>query len=87
MIDLLRALVGRLHAHRDALGRAQAPFEGVAACSDAFEPDGYRRLADAGVTCLLTQPWLFYGARPDDLDQKLDGVRRFADDVFGAVRG
>lgn len=82
----LAGYVRTLRAHRRELGREDEPFEVVAACSDAVDADGYRRLADAGVTCLQTMPWLFYGASRDDLDGKLEGIRRFADDVFPHLR-
>lgn len=44
--------------------------------------DGYKRLADAGVTHILTMPWAFYHGETDELDLKIDGVKRFADDVI-----
>ena len=31
-------------------------------------------------------PWLFYGAAQDDLPAKLDGIRRFGDDVIQKLR-
>ena len=44
--------------------------------------DGYRRLYDAGVTHLITMPWYFYAGADADLAGKLDGIKRFADDVI-----
>ena len=41
-------------------------------------------LADGGVTHLLTLPWVFYAGFTDDLQERLDGIRRFADDVIEA---
>jgi probable F420-dependent oxidoreductase len=82
----LREIAARLAREREKLGRAGEPFEIIAACSDAYDADGYRRLADAGVTCLQTMPWLFYGAKLDDLRGKTDAIRRFAEDVFPKVR-
>ena len=53
----------------------------MASASDAFTLDGYRRLDDAGVTHVLTLPWIFYHGDTADLTKKLDGMRRFAEDV------
>jgi probable F420-dependent oxidoreductase len=82
----LRDIAAKLRGMRAEVGRADAPFELVAACSDAFDVDGYRRLADAGVTCLQTMPWFFYGGPTDDVGRKVDGIRRFADDVIARLR-
>ena len=49
---------------------------------DAWDLDGYRRLADAGVTHLITMPWYFYAGADADLAGKVDGIKRFADDVI-----
>jgi len=43
-------------------------------------------MADAGVTTMQTMPWLLYSGLTDDLQKKLDGIRRFADDVFPKLR-
>jgi len=82
----LREIAARLRTLREECGRADEPFEIVAACSDAFDLDGYRRLEDAGVTTLQTMPWLFYGGSTDSLRDKCDGLRRFAEDVIAKMR-
>ena len=58
----------------------------MASASDAFEIGGYRRLEDAGVTHILTMPWVFYGGETDDVQRKVDGLRRYADDVIARMR-
>ena len=58
------------------------PFEINALCIDVFDLDGYRRLADAGVTELQAVPWYFYGGDPNDLQVQLDSLGRFADEVI-----
>ena len=82
----LRDIAAVLRRHRAEQGRADAPFALVAACSDAFDADGIRRLADAGVTHYATAPWLFYGGSWDSLQDKVDGMRRFADQVIAKLR-
>lgn len=84
--DEMREIATRLHALRREAGRADEPFDIVGACIDATDVDGYRRVADAGVTTMQTMPWLFYSGLTGDLQEKLDGIRRFADDVFPKLR-
>jgi len=81
----LADLIATVRARRKAAGRADDPFEILVTCSDAFDLDGYRRLAELGATHLTTMPWLFYGADPDDLQQKLDGIARFGEDVIARM--
>jgi probable F420-dependent oxidoreductase len=78
----LRPIVARLHALRRDSGRAGQPLAVAAACRDAFDVDGYRRLGDLGVTHLMTMPWVFHGASQEDLSAKCDGLKRFADEVM-----
>ncbi len=77
-----REIIGRLRQYRAEYGRGAEPLQVVGACTDAADVDGYRRLADTGVTHLQTMPWVLYGGSTESLDDKLDGIRRFADDVI-----
>ncbi|WP_117208185.1 TIGR03619 family F420-dependent LLM class oxidoreductase [Allorhizocola rhizosphaerae] len=80
--ERLRATIDRLSALRAEYGRT-GPFEIQAVCIDRFGLDGYRELAGVGVTDAIVVPWFFYGAGFDsDLESKVDGIRRFADDVI-----
>jgi probable F420-dependent oxidoreductase len=83
--DEIAACIDQVRAHRAGLGRQDEPFDVMASASDAFTPDGYRRLADAGVTHVLTLPWIFSHGDTKDLDEKRDGMRRFADEVIAVV--
>lgn len=74
--------LGELTRYRTEYGRDHLPFEVNALCIDVFDLDGYRRLADKGVTELQTVPWYFYGGDPNDLSVKLDSLARFADEVI-----
>lgn len=65
--------------------RAGKPFSVVASCNDAADLAGYQRLAEIGVTHLSTMPWVFYGADPDSLQDKVDGIRRFGDDILAKL--
>jgi probable F420-dependent oxidoreductase len=74
--------IARIRAHRAEHGRADEPLSAIVPLIDAFDPDGYRRAEDVGVTHVLTAPW-----HPDrTLTAKRDGLRRFADQVISAMR-
>ena len=85
-VEELRALTAKLAGYRAEAGRAGTPWSVIAAATDAFGVDGYKRLEDAGVTHLLTMPWFFYGGPEIPLERKLDSVARFADDVIAKMR-
>lgn len=78
--------IGKLRRFREEGGRGSLPFDVMASASDAFTVDHYRALGDAGVTHVLTMPWVLYSGLTDDLGQKLDGIRRFADDVIARLQ-
>ncbi len=73
--------VSTLRELRADSDRSEIPFTVVASCNDAGNLDGYRRLADLGVTHLNTMPWVFYGANPESEQDKVDGIKRFGDDI------
>jgi probable F420-dependent oxidoreductase len=80
--DEIGACIETVRAHRRELGREKDPLEVMASASDAFDLEGYRRLAHLGVTHVLTLPWVFYHGNTRDLEEKLSGLQRFAEDVI-----
>ncbi len=81
-IEELADIRRRIDAFRAEYGRSNEPFAMYGSVKDAWDLDGYRRVADAGVTHLVTMPWYFYAGAEADLAGKVDGIRRFADDVI-----
>lgn len=81
-IEELAEIRRKLDGYRAEYGRADEPFAVYGSARDAWDLDGYRRMADAGVTHLITMPWYFYAGADADLPAKVDGIRRFADDVI-----
>lgn len=88
-IETIRALRADGPRHAD-------PLDIVAAATDAYTLDGYRRLEEIGVTHTMTVPWLLF--RREDLRgerktgepalalaAKRDGVRRFADEIIAKM--
>lgn len=74
--------IGKIQQWRKEFGREDLPFEIMATPSDAYDVDGYKRLQDAGVSHILTMPWPFYHGDTDELEKKVDGVKRYADDII-----
>ena len=81
-----KAGLERIRHFRRESGRANAPLTAVVPLKDVFDPDGYRRAEDAGVTHVLTAPWLMFGGSHRSLADKRDGLRRFADTVIAKLR-
>lgn len=61
------------------------PFEVIPALSDAVLPDDFVRARDGGVTEVMTVPWMYYSGRRASLEQKIEGLHRFHDDVMAQV--
>jgi probable F420-dependent oxidoreductase len=71
----------RLAEIRDQVG-ATGDFRVITALTDAFLPEQFAAAEDQGVTDVWTMPWAYYHGLEASLEQKLDGIRRFADDVM-----
>lgn len=76
------ACIEKIKAFRKDYGRENEAFEIMATPSDAFTIEGYQKLEDAGVTHILTQPWPFYHGETDNIEKKIDGVKRYAEDII-----
>ncbi len=77
--------IDKVRAYRKELGKSET-FDVMASASDAADVDGYRRLGDGGVNHILTMPWVFYHGLTEKLEEKIDGTKRFADDVIARFR-
>ena len=80
-----RAHLATLRRFREEIGRGDEPFRAIVPLTDAFEPDAYRGAEEAGVTHVLITPWSLYGGSHRSLDDKRDGLRRFADEVIAKM--
>lgn len=80
--DEIIACIDKVKGYRREYGRDHLPFSVMATPSDAFTVDGYRKLEEAGVTHILTMPWPFYHGETEDIDKKIDGVKRYADEII-----
>lgn len=59
----------------------------IAALNDALTPEQFAAAEAGGVTDAMTMPWLFYHGFKANLDQKIDGMERFARDVVKPLNG
>ncbi|MGB3369144.1 MAG: TIGR03619 family F420-dependent LLM class oxidoreductase [Rhodococcus sp. (in: high G+C Gram-positive bacteria)] len=78
--DDLVSVIARLKELRTEYGKADEPYEIQTVCIDRFGKDGYAELEEAGVTDIITVPWIFDGIGFDGpLEAKKDSMRKFAD--------
>jgi probable F420-dependent oxidoreductase len=84
----LGKMIERLHGLRSEHGRAREPFEVHVISTDAYTPDGVRRLEDLGVTDVMVGFRNSYTTAQDTetLDQKLAALRRYAEQVIEKSR-
>ena len=82
--ELARALV-QLRRYRQEYGCGEQPFEVAVMPTDVVDLDGYRRLADLGVTEVQAVPWYAYGGDPEALDTRRDAMFRWAEEVIDKV--
>lgn len=84
--DEIIETVSKIKSYRADAGLGDKPFDVMASASDAWEIEGYRKLEQGGVTHLLTMPWAFYHGENPNLEQKIDGIQRFAKDIIAKFR-
>jgi probable F420-dependent oxidoreductase len=75
----------RLRELRAELGREGDPAV-VVALNDALTVDDFTRAEAGGVTDVMTMPWMYYFGFKATLDQKIEGMQRFAADVVDPMR-
>lgn len=83
LINTERAIeaVGRLRALRAENGLSMDDFTVITPLTDALTTADYQRAEDAGITAVLTMPWMFYAGPDATLAEKIDGMARFRKDL------
>jgi len=85
-LDELATYVDRLHALRREYGTDDRPFEIQASIADHRPtPDVCARLADMGVTTLVTSAWMMAGLKFASLDDNAQALERFAEDYIAPL--
>lgn len=72
---------GRLRELRVENGLSVQDFTVLTPLTDAFTAADYRRAEEAGITGILTMPWMFYAGPDAGLSEKVDAMRRFRKDL------
>jgi probable F420-dependent oxidoreductase len=83
--ETLERLIARIGELRREYGRDREPFEIHAISPDGYTIDGIRRLEDLGVTDVIVSLRNPYEPDAQTLEQKIDALRQFADDVVAKV--
>jgi probable F420-dependent oxidoreductase len=71
----------RLHELRAAAGQSVDDFTILTPLTDALVRADYDRAEAAGITHILTMPWMFYTGANSTLAEKIDGMKRFRKDL------
>ena len=85
-IEEATAIAGRLADARREIG-AEGDFSVITALNDAFLPEQFARAEQGGVTDCWTMPWAYYHGLEVTLEQKVDGMERFAADIIRPLNG
>lgn len=73
--------VGRLRELRAESGLTMDDFTVITPLTDAFTPEHYVRAEAGGIQGIITMPWMFYSGPEATLAQKIDGLKRFREDL------
>jgi probable F420-dependent oxidoreductase len=75
------ASVAKLRELRAESGLTMDEFTVLTPLTDAFTPEHYARAEAAGITGIITMPWMFYASPQASLAEKIDGMKRFRKDL------
>ena len=78
--DRAIASVAKIRDIRAEKGLAMDGFTVLTPLTDAFTPEHYARAEAAGITHILTMPWMFYSGPDASTAEKIDGMKRFRKD-------
>jgi probable F420-dependent oxidoreductase len=79
--DRAIAAAVRLRGLRSEKGLTMDDFTILTPLTDAVTLADYQRAEDAGISGILTMPWMFYTGPDATLTEKVDGMKRFRKDL------
>lgn len=79
-------LSSRLRTQLEAAERDPHDFEVKLTPLVLATPDAMGPVFDQGVTDVITVPWLYHGPGPYSLDEKVEHIHRFVDEVIAPLR-
>jgi alkanesulfonate monooxygenase SsuD/methylene tetrahydromethanopterin reductase-like flavin-dependent oxidoreductase (luciferase family) len=85
--ETLNRLLARLKELRTEYGHDSEPFEIHIISIDAYSRDGVRRLQEAGISDVIVGFRDVYAGQDIPLAQKIDALRKYADDVISKSKG
>jgi len=83
--DEMRGLLAMLSRYREEYGsdrRDDYIVQGMLSDIEVFDPSGYREAEDMGMTDITMSPWGVYETRQLPLQERIDLIDRFADEVI-----
>jgi hypothetical protein len=83
-VDEAAGHAARLAEIRAEIG-ATGDFAVITALTDAFLPEHFATAEERGITDVWTMPWAYFHGLDATLEQKLDGMERFAQDVLAPL--
>jgi len=84
--DKAAGFAQRLAEIREEIG-ADGDFSVITALTDCMMPEQFAAAEARGITDAMTMPWAYYHGLDCSLEQKIDGVQRFAEDVIKPLAG
>lgn len=82
LLDLMKTVRG----YREELGKSIDDFKMLSfGPTDAFMPEHYQKLNDNGLNTLVTMPWMFYTGPDSNLEQKIESIHRFGEDIISKM--
>jgi probable F420-dependent oxidoreductase len=85
--ETLDTLLAKLNELRKEYGREREPFEIHVISLEAYSPDGIRRLEEAGISDVIVGFRDVYAGQEMPLQQKIDALQHYADDIILKTRG
>ncbi|MCP5042446.1 MAG: LLM class flavin-dependent oxidoreductase [bacterium] len=83
--EQMRELLGLLNSYRKQYGsdkNSDYIVQGMLSDIDVFDPIGYREGEEMGLTDCTVSPWGVYDTEQIELSERLDRIKRFADEVI-----
>ena len=77
----------RLKKLRREYGRENEPFDILLALLEPPTPDLYRRAEEAGITAVMSAPWMGTELPPGGVERYREPIERFAETIIARVRG
>ena len=82
----LAEIIGRLRHALDGNNRGDEPFEYKATPLVMADAESMAAVFEAGLTDVITVPWLYHGPGPHTLDEKLEHLEAFTANVIRPLR-